>query len=215
MIKHVAQTGRRPLEGGRFDEGAGPPPKRSSIQSIEDAFEAGIFWSRWILAPAYIVLVVCLMVLSYKTAEELFQLLTNLRIFDEGRTILQVLTIVDLVLVLNLVLMILFVGYTNFVSKIDPERTEDRPRWMDYLDYSGLKVQLVGSIIAIASITLLRAFIELNDLKEIEPAKLTWMVILYCAFLIAVLIIAIVNKLKSSVEAAEASSHREEHSGTE
>jgi len=143
------------------------------------------------------------MVLSYKAVEELFQLLINLRIFDEGRTILQVLTIVDLVLVLNLVLMILFVGYTKFVSKIDPERTEDRPHWMDDLDYSGLKVQLVGSIIAIASITLLRSFIELNDVKDVETTKLTWMVILYCAFLIAVLIIAIVNKLKSSMADAE------------
>ncbi len=203
MAQDLEHRGRNPLESIAADAEFRPHLKRSLIRSIETAFEAGIFWSRWILAPAYIVLVVCLMVLSYKAVEELFQLLINLRIFDEGRTILQVLTIVDLVLVLNLVLMILFVGYTKFVSKIDPERTEDRPHWMDDLDYSGLKVQLVGSIIAIASITLLRSFIELNDVKDVETTKLTWMVILYCAFLIAVLIIAIVNKLKSSMADAE------------
>jgi uncharacterized protein (TIGR00645 family) len=168
------------------------------IASTERMFEAAIFWARWILAPAYVVLVVCLLVLSYKTFEELFQLLLNLHVFDEGRAVLQVLSVVDLVLVLNLVLMIIFVGYLNFVSKIHPRKREDWPEWMERIDYSGLKVQLLGSIIAIASIKLLRTFIEMVDVEKVEHDKLMWMMILYCGFLIAVLIIAVVNKLKPS-----------------
>jgi uncharacterized protein (TIGR00645 family) len=172
------------------------------IERIEGGFEAAVFWARWILAPAYVVLVCCLLVLCYKAFEELLQLVVNLHVFDEARAVLQVLTIVDLVLVLNLVLLIIFVGYVNFVSKIHPseKKEEDWPQWMGHLDYSGLKVQLLGSIIAIASIKLLRTFIEMIDVQTVDHDKLMWMVILYCAFLLAVLSVAVVNKLKSPVE---------------
>jgi uncharacterized protein (TIGR00645 family) len=166
------------------------------MKRVEDGFEAAVFWARWILAPAYVVLVCCLLVLSYKTLEEFFQLVLNLHVFDEARAVLQVLTVVDLVLVLNLVLLIIFVGYLNFVSKIHPRKTEDWPRWMEHIDYSGLKVQLLGSIIAIASVKLLRTFIEMVDVQKVENDRLMWMIILYCGFLLAVLIIAIVNKLE-------------------
>jgi len=170
--------------------------EKVQTKRLELAFEAAIFWARWILAPAYIVLVFCLIVLAYKTFEELAQLILNMHVFDEARTILQVLTIVDLVLVLNLVLMIIFVGYVNFVSKIHASKSEDWPRWMNHLDYSGLKIQLLGSVIAIASIKLLRTFFELIDVQKVEHEKLFWMTAVYIAFLIAVLVVAIVNKLK-------------------
>jgi uncharacterized protein (TIGR00645 family) len=185
---------RRPL---RQAEGNVLTERRlEAIQRIERTFEAAVFWARWILAPAYVVLICCLAVLSYKTFEELFQLLVNLHVFDEARAVLQVLTVVDLVLVLNLVLLIIFVGYLNFVSKIKVKKEEDWPEWMEHIDYSGLKVQLLGSIIAIASVKLLRTFIEMVDVQKVEHDKLMWMVILYCGFLVAVLSIAIVNKLK-------------------
>jgi len=170
------------------------------VTLTESRFEGLLFWTRWVLAPAYAVLAISLVVLSYKSAEELVQLVINLRVFDETRTILQILTIVDLVLVLNLVLLIMFVGYVNFVSKIHTDKTEDWPAWMGYLDYSGLKVQLMGSIIAIASIKMLRTFLELVDVGKVENDKLFWMVILYLSFLFAALFVAIINKLKVKAE---------------
>jgi uncharacterized protein (TIGR00645 family) len=89
-------------------------------EATELRLETFIFATRWMLAPAYLVLVGCIAVLMYKTFEEFIQLLVNLTVFEEAKTIAQVLTVVDLVLVLNLVLMVLFVGYVNFVSKIKP-----------------------------------------------------------------------------------------------
>ena len=167
---------------------------------MEQAFEDALFWTRWILAPAYLVLGACLVVLTYKVIEEFWQLLLGLRVFNETQAILQVLTIVDLVLVLNLVLMIAFVGYENFVSKVHPQDPEDWPPWTQKLDYAGLKVQLMGSIIAITSIKMLREFVTIIDVGLVNRDRLTWMVILYVGFLVAALIIAVINRLKHGTQ---------------
>jgi len=187
--------------------------KETQQKAIEHFFERWLFRSRWLLAPSYIVLAGVLAVLSYKSIEELIQLFVNLRVFDESRTILQALTIVDVVLVLNLVLMVMFVGYTNFISAFDfkeyiqeeelaekeiknPIRRSDVPPWMSRLDYSGLKVQLMGSIIAIAAITTLRIFIELTAGAPIQSERMIWITVIFIAFLLAALISAVINRLK-------------------
>ena len=182
-----------------------------TIRKCEQIFEELIFHARWLLAPAYVLLAASLAVLSYKTAEEFIQLIINLHVFDESHAILQVLTLVDLVLVLNLVLMVLFVGYTNFVSKINPKKSEDVPPWMGHLDYSGLKLQLLGSVIAIASIKLLRTFLEFANIEPVTNSSLQWMMVLYTGFLAAALIIAIVNKLKIGIGHLSSESRPENH----
>lgn len=168
--------------------------------SLEHLLEEALYWARWILAPAYLVLALCLAVLTFKVFEEFWQLIAGLRAFNETQAILQVLTVVDLVLVLNLVLMITFVGYENFVSKIHPTDAEDWPGWTRKLDYAGLKVQLMGSIIAITSIKMLREFVALIDVGNVNHDKLTWMVVLYVGFLFAALCVAVVNRLKVKSE---------------
>ncbi len=177
------------------------------VQSCEQVFEELIFHARWILAPAYILLAASLAVLSYKTAEEFIQLIINLHVFDESHAILQGLTIVDLVLVLNLILMVLFVGYTNFVSLIHPKKHEDVQPWMEHMGYSGLKLQLLGSVIAVASIKLLRTFLALSDSQPTTNNGLTWMMVIYAGFLTAALIMAIVNKLKIGTEDGPGKNH--------
>src|ERR1700677_2646644 len=96
------------------------------LRRTEDKIEAIIFGARWLLAPAYLVLIGCLALLAYKTFEEFVQLILGVHVFAEGQAISQVLVIVDLILVMNLVLMVLFVGYVNFVSKIHtPDEREE------------------------------------------------------------------------------------------
>jgi uncharacterized protein (TIGR00645 family) len=175
----------------------------SFLVNVESYLEAGIFSARWMLAPGYLMLLGCIGVLTWKSVEEFFELLFNLKVFAEGRTISQVLTIVDLILVMNLVLMVLFVGYVNFISKIHPpeHREEDWPEWMEYLDYSGLKVQLLVSIIAVSSINILREVVELGaDRAALQTERFIWLAIFHSIFLFSVLVIAIVNKLKASHE---------------
>lgn len=95
--------------------------------------------------------------------------------------------------------MILFVGYTNFVSVMHPGKKADIQPWIGKLDYSGLKLQMLGSVIAVASIRLLRTFLEVSEMSLSPNDRLMWYVVLYTCFLAAVLIMAIVNKLKSQM----------------
>jgi uncharacterized protein (TIGR00645 family) len=170
------------------------------IEKIESFWEDKIiFGSRWLLAPAYGVLVLVLAVLSYKAVEEFWELLIKWRNADEARAIAQVLVIVDIVLVMNLVLMVLFVGYQNFVSKVksfEEEVSVDAPSWLGLLDYSGLKIQLIGSIIAISGIMLLRLFVDMLDSDKTDVTKIVLMMSLHMTFVISALILAIVNRWK-------------------
>jgi uncharacterized protein (TIGR00645 family) len=172
------------------------------LAKLEDALENKIiFGARWLLAPVYVVLVFTLAVLCYKTLEEFTQLILTLHKFDEARAIAQILVIVDLVLVMNLILMVLFVGYVNFVSVIHPKKIEDWPKWLGTLDYSGLKIQLLGSIIAISAIILLRVFVDLSDQSApFDLTRILLMIGILLTFLVSALVMAIVNKLKAGIE---------------
>lgn len=179
------------------------PPQRPAraLLGVESWLETLMFWSRWILAPAYVALCGCMAYLVWNVWEEFLQLILARERFGETKAIAQVLVVVDLVLVMNLVLMITLVGYVNFVSKMHPsrERLEDWPKWMGHLDYSGLKVQLLGSIIAVSAIGILRLGVELADTDEpfaIDDKRLMWLVIFHVLFLLSVLTIALVNRLK-------------------
>src|SRR6266496_2802633 len=170
---------------------------RVRLQELEHFWENHlIFGARWLLVPAYLVLVIVLGILSYKSIEELAQLLFNLHHYDEASAISQVLTIVDLVLVMNLVLMILFVGYANFVSVIRPNKTEDWPQWMGDLDFSGLKIYVMGTIVAIADLKLLRAFMNISSGENVDHDRLLWMTVILLTFVASILILSIANFYK-------------------
>jgi len=172
----------------------------------ERFIELLVFRSRWVLAPAYLVLVGGLCVLAFDTLVEFVQFVRivwgsiahggSQGIFNETAYILQILTIVDLVLILNLILMVIFVGYVNFVSQIHPDKVEDWPDWIRHIDYSGLKLKLMGSVIAIASIKMLRLFVEISDTRIVDYDKTLWMTILYGTFLGGSLVLAIINRLE-------------------
>ena len=144
------------------------------------------------MAPFYVGLVLTLAVLLVKFAQELILFAPTVLEVSEAKVILGVLTLIDLVLAGNLLLMVIFAGYENFVSKIDTGNSEDRPDWMGKVDFSGLKLKLIGSIVAISGIHLLKAFMEL---KEIDKENLMWLVIIHMAFVISGVLFAVMDYL--------------------
>jgi uncharacterized protein (TIGR00645 family) len=154
--------------------------------TIEKALEALLFNSRWLLAPVYLGLIVSLGMLLVAFFQELLRELPNALALSPEQVILSVLSLIDLSLGMNLVLIVVFSGYENFVSKIDTGGSEDRPHWMGTLDFSGLKMKLIGSIVAISAISLLRAFMRLTDLREnFDEMHMRWMVILHITFIVS------------------------------
>ena len=113
---------------------------------------------------------------------------------DSEQVILTVLTLIDLSLAGNLVLIVIFSGYENFVSKINIAGHEDRPSWMGTLDFSGLKIKLVGSIVAISAISLLRAFMTITQgTGPLETDRIFWLVMLHLTFITSGVLFAIMD----------------------
>lgn len=174
--------------------------KKIDLAQLEEFFEGIFFKTRWALVPGYVVLIVSLALLVYKTVLETWQLLLDLPAIDENGTVVRVLGVVDIVLVMNLVLMVIFVGYVNFVSKIHFHQSEDKPQWLDKLSYSGLKVQMMGSILAISSVKMLRAYFSVGSPDGMSKGDLQWLAIIYATFIFALMCVAVTNRLQGHSE---------------
>ena len=162
---------------------------------LEDFLERLIFASRWLLAPIYIVLCLSLLFITVKVIQETVNYFPVMLVQDVKGIMLFVLHIVDLVLVGNLVLMIIFAGYENFVSKIHiAEESEDRPTWMGTVDFSELKLKLVASIVTISGINLLAAFM---DLSQISDREIFWMVVVHAVFILSGVLLALMDFVTS------------------
>ena len=152
---------------------------------VEHGAERFLFASRWLLAPLYIGMVFALIAIAIKFFQELWHLITHVVEADGDALILGVLALLDLALLANLVVIVIFAGYENFVSKISSARyAEDRPTWMGHVDFSGLKMKLIGSIIAISAIGLLQDFTEAGT-PEFTQQEQLWRVILHVTFLLS------------------------------
>lgn len=156
---------------------------------IETAVERLIFMSRWIMAPIYLGLILVLGVLMVKLMEELYHFVPHVLELRETDVILMTLTLLDISLAASLVLMMIFSGYENFVSRIDTG-DNDRPAWMGKLDFGGLKLKLVSSIVAISAIDLLKSFMNMGSISKED---LMWKVITHMAFVFSGVLLALMD----------------------
>lgn len=163
---------------------------------LERAIEGILFRSRWLMAPFYLGLVVALLVLLFKFGRELLHFVSIALQATESDIILGILALVDLTLTGNLVLIVIFSGYENFVSKIDPAGHPDWPEWMTKVDFSGLKQKLLASIVAISAIQLLKAFMNLSP--DANTSTLMWLVIIHVVFVGSSLVLAWSDKISDS-----------------
>lgn len=165
--------------------------RRGAMKRIETLLETGIFASRWLLAPFYVGLIVCLALLLYHFLVELLHFIPRLP-GTESDVILGVLSLIDITFTANLVVIVIFSGYENFVSKIDSQ-DHDRPDWMTKVDFSGLKQKLMTSIVAISAIQVLKAFMNID--KYGDNTKLAWLVGIHLLFVVTTLLLAIGDRL--------------------
>jgi len=154
-----------------------------------------IFQSRWIMAPFYLGLIVSLFILLFKFFQELVHFVVIAGPSSEADIILGVLALIDLSLTANLVLIVIFSGYENFVSKIDPAGHPDWPEWMTQIDFSGLKQKLFASIVAISAVQVLKAFMKLGNVPDGASGASTdrylfWLVGIHVVFVLSGLALA-------------------------
>ena len=120
------------------------------MSQISHAIEVILFRSRFLLAPLYLGLVGALVLLTYRFLVEFIHIFEKVGESSAQTFTLDLLALLDLTLLANLILMVIFAGYENFVSRIDvATESKDRPHWMGTIDFSGLKIKLIGSLVAI------------------------------------------------------------------
>ena len=180
------------------------------MKAIENGVERGIFASRWLLAPIYVGLIGALfavLVIFTKELIHLFEVLFTSHAdvgVQAGDSLgeqasdltLGVLGLLDLGLLANLILIVIFAGYENFVSKISvAEGNVDRPHWMGHIDFSGLKIKLIGSLVAISVIELLQDFVSAAEAADhpVDYTAVKWRIILHCTFLISGVMFAVMD----------------------
>lgn len=164
---------------------------------MEGQFERGLFASRWLMAPMYLGLVASLVMLLVVFVRQAAYYIPQALVLSPEDAILALLTLIDLTLAANLLVIVMFSGYENFVSKIDLQEASEKPEWMGTVDFSGLKLKLVASIVAISGIHLLKRFMEIGEAnsKPFDPLELRWMVITHLTFVISGVLLAFMDFL--------------------
>lgn len=166
------------------------------LEKIEKSLEKSIFKSRWLLAPFYMGLILSVVLLFIKFVQEFWHLASHVLSASDADVIVGILALVDMSLVGSLLLMIIFSGYEIFISKIDTGDHKDRPDWMGKVDFSGLKLKVIGAIVAISAIDLLKSFMDIPaEMSDADENSIKWKVIIHMAFVISGVLFAIMDKV--------------------
>ncbi len=163
------------------------------MSQVSHVVEVIPFRSRFLLAPLYLGLVGTLFLLTYRFIVEFIHMFEKVNEASAQTFTLDLLALLDLTLLANLILMVIFAGYENFVSRIDvATESKDRPHWMGTIDFSGLKIKLIGSLVAISVIELLKDFINLSGKEEVGEGTI-WRICIHLTFVVSGVLFALMD----------------------
>ena len=163
------------------------------MSKLVHGIESVLFRARWLLVPLYVGLVGALILLIYRFGLEFVHMFKNVADSDAHKFTLDLLALLDLTLLANLILIVIFAGYENFVSRIDiAHDSKDRPHWMGTIDFSGLKIKLIGSLVAISVIELLKDFIELSGKAQVTEGTV-WRIVIHITFVVSGVLFALMD----------------------
>jgi uncharacterized protein (TIGR00645 family) len=178
-----------------------PADENTNEFHIEAVVEKVLFGGRWLLAPLYVGLLLSLVPLIYRFFIEFLHLMEGVATLKMQEITLKILELLDVVLLGNLIIIVIFAGYENFVSKINVATDSvDRPHWMGRVDYSGLKIKLIGSLVAISVIELLKDFMMEG---AYDDKTQMWRIIIHITFVISGVLFALMDFIADKREAVD------------
>ena len=151
-----------------------------------------MYASRLLLAPIYVGLSLALFALFIKFFQELYHFIPFILELDESQLVLKLLSLIDLTLVGSLIVIVMFSGYENFVSRLDIGEETEKLEWLGTHDYGSLKMKVATSIVAISSIHLLKIFMNIDTTNN---DKVMWYALVHLTFVISALMMAFFDKL--------------------
>lgn len=164
---------------------------------LERNFEKALFAARWLVAPIYVGLIFCLLILVVVLVKYTILVALQIPQITAHDAIVATLSFIDLALIANLVLIVLFTGYASFVSKLNIDEHDDKPAWLGKVDFSGLKLKLFASIAAITGIELLKAFMDLRETGVVDPNVMRWLIAIHAIFLVTIVVAALSQRWES------------------
>lgn len=175
--------------------------QNSPIKRFEGFFEGIVFWSRWVQAPLYTGLIISSFFYLYKFFQELFYIINHTTEFHETEMMLGILSLVDISMVMNLVVMVTIGGYSIFTSRIDVDMHEDKPLWLENLDAGQLKIKLATSLASISGVQLLKTFIDYREAVEKASSEgIVMEIIIHMVFITSALLLALTEKTTHSYQ---------------
>jgi len=154
--------------------------------------EAFLFGGRWLIVPIYLAMLVLLAILVTYFIGELVHAIPDLPKFSEKDLIILTLSLIDLSLAANLVVLVTLSGYENFVRPINLVGHESWPKGLVAVDFSALKLKTLASVTVIATVHLLRSFLEISTETDRD---LFWQVVIVVTFGLLSLVIAVTDRL--------------------
>ncbi|MCP4457742.1 MAG: TIGR00645 family protein [Cytophagales bacterium] len=185
----------------------------NAVKNFENFFEGIMFWSRWVQAPLYGGLVVGSALYLTKFFQELFHVFEKTLELHEIEMMLKILSLIDISMVMNLLVMVTIGGYSIFVSKIDVDMHEDKPLWLEGLDAGQLKIKLATSLASISGVQLLKTFIDYREAQEKNDTEAIVMeIVIHMVFIISALLLSQTEKITHSYHGGE-EDHEDESEG--
>ncbi|MBT1701458.1 TIGR00645 family protein [Fulvivirgaceae bacterium PWU4] len=173
-------------------------------RGIESFIEFLVFFSRWFQAPIYLGLILGSGLYVYKFMEELTRLFQQIQNLSEVEVMLAILGLIDISMVMNLLIIVIIGGYSIFTSRIDFDKQEDRPHWIDNLDADRLKVKLATSLASISGVHLLKTFIDIHSETKTQGLDaLRFEISIHLVFIISALILAWIARILEHKEVSK------------
>lgn len=171
----------------------------NGIKKFESFFEGIMFWSRWVQAPLYAGLVVGAILYLIKFFQELYHTFEKTLELHEIDMMLKILSLVDISMVMNLVIMVTIGGYSIFTSRIDVDMHEDKPLWLEGLDAGQLKIKLATSLASISGVQLLKTFIDYREEEEKAGTEgIIIEIVIHMVFILSALLLSQTEKITHS-----------------
>ena len=169
-----------------------------TMRGLEIRFERLLFGARWLLAPLYAGMVLALIAVVVVFTRELIAELGHLGTLTGEQATVLALSLIDLSLIGNLLMIVMLAGYESFVSRLHIDAQQDRPQWLGTIDFAGLKLKVIASIVAISAVALLRSFLLLSDpTVAVDELRLRWMVVIQLTFVVSAVLLALMDWISS------------------
>ncbi|MFQ2144870.1 YqhA family protein [Aeromonas veronii] len=147
--------------------------------------------SRLMMFPFYIGILICVVLLMVKFAMQLYQLSVNILEIPYLDLITGVLTLVDFILVAQMLILVAICGYVQFIQT-EEQRASLSSNWLSKINFASLKLIVINSLVTIAGVEVLKAFLEDGIINEVD---MKWSVVLFLAFSLAALIYAVTERM--------------------